>query len=158
MSTNMKDISSVPQKRVYNYRFFTDKWMLLVVIWFCVVIYFKLMPAFITDVYLPFILCFFKFWWTKSSFIRVMDDKFVYCHKEIPTYMLKEFPAKNILRMYFKVLFFTTIDRQYCLVEYYDDNKEIKSLLLNLDRYTHPEFVRLTLISFCKNNNIEIIY
>ena len=142
----------------YSYRFFTDTWMFAVVVWFYLVIRFQLMPGFITDVYLPFILCFIKFIWTKTSYIKVYDDKIIYCHKELPTYLKATIEAKNIKRMYFKVLFFTMIDKQYCLVEYTDDNDKIKSLLLNLERFPNPDRIRSSLVSFCKHNNIEIIY
>ncbi|MEI6093574.1 MAG: hypothetical protein WCQ47_07860 [bacterium] len=60
--------------------------------------------------------------------------------------------------MYFKVLFFTMIDKQYGLVEYIDHKDRIKSMILNLERFSHPERVRSSLIAFCKRNNIEIIY
>lgn len=142
----------------YSYRFFTDKWMFLVVIGFYLVIRFKLMPGFITDVYLPFILCAMKFIWTKTSYVKMENDILTYSHKELPTYFRIELPANKIKRMYFKVLFFTMIDRQYCLVEYVDENSKIKSLLINLERFSRPEKTRLALIAFCKRNNIEIIY
>ncbi|MEI6079897.1 MAG: hypothetical protein WCQ53_04595 [bacterium] len=142
----------------YSYRYFTDKWMLLVVIWFYFVIRYQLMPGFITDVYLPFILCFAKFIWTKTSYIRIFDDRITYCHKELATYLKKTIYAKDIKRMYFKVLFFTMIDKQYGLVEYSGDDDKINSLLLNLERFPNPDRVRSSLVTFCKRNNIEIIY
>ena len=142
----------------YSYKFFTDKWILLLIILFYVVIRFKLMPGFITDVYLPFVLCFIKIIWTKTSYIKVYDNKIIYCHKELPTYLKQTLTAGSIKRMYFKVLFFTMIDREYCLIEYMDEHSKLKSRLLNLERFHHPDRVRLSLVAFCKRNNIEIIY
>jgi hypothetical protein len=149
--------TGLAQKR-FSYRFFTDKWMFVVVLWFYFVITYQLLPNIITDVYLPFILCFVKFAWTKSSYIQFNNDSFLYCHKELPTYLKKQLNAKSIVRVYLKVLFFTTIDKQYCLIEYQGEEQKIKNLLLNLERFTHPEMVKLSIISFCKKNNIEIIY
>ncbi|MCX6113487.1 MAG: hypothetical protein NTY22_09470 [Proteobacteria bacterium] len=60
--------------------------------------------------------------------------------------------------MYFKILFFTMIDKQYGLVEYVNKDEKIRSLLLNLERFSNPDRVRSSLIAFCKRNNIEIIY
>lgn len=142
----------------YSYRFFTDKWMFLVVVGFYLVIRYKLLPGFITDVYLPFILCAMKFIWTKTSYVKVDGDLLTYSHKELPTYFRIQLSASRIKRMYFKVLFFTMIDRQYCLVEYLDENFKIKSLLINIERFSRPEKTRMALIAFCKRNNIEIIY
>jgi hypothetical protein len=116
------------------------------------------MPSFITDVYLPFVLCFAKFIWTKTSYIKIYDDRIEYRHKEFPTYFASTLSAAEIKRVYFKVLFFTMIDKQYCLVEYEDKKNKIKSLLLNMERFPNPERVRSSLVSFCKRNNIEIIY
>ncbi|MFH1223701.1 MAG: hypothetical protein V1647_05100, partial [Pseudomonadota bacterium] len=59
----------------YSYKFFTDKWIFLLIIGFYVVIRFRLMPGFITDVYLPFILCLIKIIWTKTSYIKIFDKK-----------------------------------------------------------------------------------
>ncbi len=142
----------------YTYKFFTDKWMLLVIGWFFLVIRFKLLPNTITDVYLPFILCAIKILWTKGSYIRVYESQLVYCHKELPTYFKKALDAKQIKRVYFKVLFFTMTDKEYCLVEYLDEKSKLKSLMINLERFVHPDRARLSLESFCKRNNIEIIY
>lgn len=153
MSTSIKTDSEI-----FSYRFFTDKWMFLVVVWFYVVIKYQLLPHVITDVYLPFILCFIKFMWTKSSYIRVQNEKIVYCHKELPTYLKKQVSAKKIFRVYFKVLFFTATDRQYCLIEYYDNADNIKNMLINLERFSNSEKARASIISFCKRNGIEIIY
>ena len=142
----------------YSYKFFTDKWIFLVVGWFYLVIHYKLLPNMITDVYLPFILCAIKILWTKGSYIRVYDSHMVYCHKELPTYFKKSLEAKQIKRVYFKVLFFTMTDKEYCLVEYIDDKSKMKNLMINLERFVHPDRARLSLVSFCKRNNIEIIY
>jgi hypothetical protein len=82
----------------------------------------------------------------------------MYCHKELPTYLKATIYAKDIKRMYFKVLFFTMIDKQYGLVEYAGKDEKIKSLLLNLERFSNPDRIRASLVTFCKKNNIEIIY
>ena len=141
----------------YTYRFFTDKWVLLLVVWFFLVIKFKLLPNSITDVYVPFILCGIKMLWTKGSYIRVYSENIVYCHKELPTYLKKRLAASQIKRVYFKTLFFTMTDKDYCLIEYLDDKSRIKSLLINLERFMHPERAKQSLEAFCKRNNIETI-
>jgi hypothetical protein len=142
----------------YTYKFFTDKWMFIVVLWFYFVIRFQLMPGFITDVYLPFILCFAKFIWTKTSYIKIYDDHIEYRHKEFPTYFSNSLSATKIRRIYFKVLFFTMIDKQYCLIEYEDNKSKIQSQLLNMERFPNPDRVRASLLAFCKRNNIETIH
>jgi hypothetical protein len=116
------------------------------------------MPGFITDVYLPFILCFAKFIWTKTSYIKIYDDHIEYRHKEFPTYFSNSLSATKIRRIYFKVLFFTMIDKQYCLIEYEDNKSKIQSQLLNMERFPNPDRVRASLLAFCKRNNIETIH
>jgi hypothetical protein len=142
----------------YYYKFFTDKWMFLVVAWFYVVIRYNLLPNIITDVYIPFIICFIKFLWTRSSSIKVFKDSIRYKHKELATYFNISIDASTITSVYFKVLFFSITDNEFCLIEYKDKKGRIKELLINLDRFQNPERLRASILSFCKNHKIKIIF
>ena len=137
----------------FNYKFFTDKWMFGVIIFFYIIIRYKLMPNTITDIYTPFIISFLKIIWTKTSNIKIYKDKIVYHHKEFPTYLRKEIKVKNIKRIHFRTLFFTFSDCQYALIEY----KSGKTLLINLSRFARPKRTRTSIIDFCKKNKIETV-
>jgi len=141
----------------FSYKFFTDKWVFAVVIGLVLNKKYNIAPGVITDVYLPFILCAIKAWWTKTSFIDISPNKIVYCHKELATYQKRTFNASGITKIYFKVLFFTTIDEQYCLFEYSDRGGKIKNFIININKFRYPERVRLGIVNFAKKNNITIV-